>query len=147
MNQQAMNHFFLLLFFIAKIFISFCVFSLAFLSFPPSSLGLVKCIPMMRSAASNALTSASDLSATLVIRQDFYLSGSPTATVLFLSIPSYLYHILFLLSLSIISFHSEAARLQSVLSASSLALLILLSIITRASNFSRWLSLLENCPT
>lgn len=70
---------------------------------PSSSLGLEEFIPMAASAASNALTSASDLRTTLVIRQDSYLSGSPTASVPLSFYPSYFYHILFLLSLSIIS--------------------------------------------
>lgn len=45
----------------------------------------------------------------------------------FLSTPSYFYHILFLLSHSIVSFYSECARLQSVLSASSSFRLIITS--------------------
>lgn len=73
-NQQVMNIF------------AFCPISAspylpASFSLTPSSLGLKEFIPIVASAASNALTSASDLRTTRVIRQDSYLLGSPTASV------------------------------------------------------------------
>ena len=66
--------------------ISLCFFCL-FPLFAPSSLSWEERIPMVASAASNALTSSSDLRATLVIRQDSFLSGSPTASVPLSSYP------------------------------------------------------------
>lgn len=76
-----MNFFFFFVLPIAK--------SLGFCLVPCLSLVWRNLFPWWLSAASNALTSASHLRAALVIRQDSYLSGSPTASAPLSSPPSY----------------------------------------------------------
>lgn len=98
------------------------------------SLSLEKFIPMVASAASNALTSASDLSSALVIRQDSYLSGSPTA-----SLPLSFYPPLIFITSSFFSPSASFPFILKLLACSlffsasySFALLLLLSFITLA---------------
>lgn len=113
---------------------------------PSSSLGLEEFIPMAASAASNALTSASDLRTTLVIRQDSYLSGSPTA-----SVPLSFYPLLFWShSLSSLPQHNFPFILKLLACSLFNLPLLLLSyyyfwaLWHQLCNFSWWSSLMKN---